>query len=415
MLTGSQARLAGTIGAPPEEHPKPVAELEQPAVLGLGEGRRRYRLPIHIVTRYTFDHATPHLAATDHAAGRARRRSRRPRRARRLGAGEVDRRPHQRVAVRDLRVGSPLDERSRPVTEDRDRRRRRRPRGGADRQVEPGHQGTRHPRGDGVGSGAAEQGGAAHRHRQTHLGGDRHRDRRPVRRRGPHHRHRRIARLAARPGGPRCRLRSARSCSPAGRREAWRPPSAPRWPRSCSPSSCSSSSSPPGPSSHWPSRWRVAGGIHAALFGSGPLFAVPDHAFAGLVRTPALRAARHRLRAARRGDQPRALPGGSRVSDVSPSVSSGTRPSGRSASPWWAWRCPRCSASATTPSRRSSPAGSPPGRWRCSAGRRCWPGGWRWGRARPGGTLAPVLLISACLRQLCSGRPSSPLFPGVAA
>ena len=66
-----------------------------------------------------------------------------------------------------------------------------------------------------------------------------------VRRRGPDHRHRRRDRLAARSGRAGVAVRAQDPARRAARRRACRPPSARRSPRSCSPSSCCCSSSRP--------------------------------------------------------------------------------------------------------------------------------------------------------------------------
>ena len=47
----------------------------------------------------------------------------------------------------------------------------------------------------------------------------------------------------------------------------------------------------------------IAGAVHAATFGAGPLFAVPAHDFAGLAQLPWFAAARHRLRPAGHADR----------------------------------------------------------------------------------------------------------------
>ena len=110
----------------------------------------------------------------------------------------------------------------------------------------------------------AEPDRAADRRRQAAVGGDRHRHRRAVRRRGPDHRHRRRDRVAARPGAPRLGQRAQDPARRAARRPAWRRRSARRSPRSCSPSSCCCSSSRRGRSSRSSSPTSVAGGVHAA-------------------------------------------------------------------------------------------------------------------------------------------------------
>ena len=126
----------------------------------------------------------------------------------------------------------------------------------------------------------------AHRRRQAAVGRDRHRHRRSVRCRGSDHRHRRRDRLAARPDRPRVAERTQDPARIAARRPAWPRRSARRWPRSSSPSSCCCSSSRPAPSCRWWSPSSIAGGVHAALFGTGPLFTVPHHDFAGLGELP---------------------------------------------------------------------------------------------------------------------------------
>ena len=164
----------------------------------------------------------------------------------------------------------------------------------APRQVVTGHPRSRHPRGDGGGARPPEPDRPAHRRRQAAVGGGRHRHRRAVRRRGSDHRHRRRASARCSARCSTSRRASARSCSPAAPPPAWRRRSARRWPPSCWPSSCCCSSSRPGRSSR--SWWRRASpaAVHAAAFGSGPLFDVPAHDFAGLTQLPWFAAARRR-------------------------------------------------------------------------------------------------------------------------
>ena len=105
---------------------------------------------------------------------------------------------------------------------------------------------------------------AAGRGPQAGLVGDRHRHRRPVRRRGPDHHDRRRHRLALR-AAPAAHRRRAQD--PAGRRRrrpAWPPPSTRRSPRCCSRWSCCCSSGDRAASSRSPPRSSVATVVRAA-------------------------------------------------------------------------------------------------------------------------------------------------------
>ena len=76
----------------------------------------------------------------------------------------------------------------------------------------------------------------------------------------------------------------------------------------------------------------VAGAMHAALFGPGPLFHVPPHDYAGLSTPPGVRGDRDRVRPARGRDLQGPLSPRGRVSVACRSPSSGIRSSARSAS-----------------------------------------------------------------------------------
>ena len=127
---------------------------------------------------------------------------------------------------------------------------------------------------------------AARRAGEAAVGRDRDRDRRAVRRRGADHRHRRRARVAARPGAPRLAGRAQDPARLAARRPACRRPSARRSRPWCWRSSCCCSSSRPRAFVPLVVAASVAAGVQSALFGTGPLFAVPAHDFSGLAELP---------------------------------------------------------------------------------------------------------------------------------
>ncbi len=154
------------------------------------------------------------------------------------------------------------------------------------REVVAGHPRPRHPGGDGGGAHPPEPDRAAHRRRQAAVGRGRDRHRRPVRRRRTDHRHRRRARLAARPGDPRVGRANARSCSRAVPRPGMAatfgaPLAAVVLAIELLLFEFSTAGFVP-----LVVATSVAGAMHAAAFGPGPLFHVPAHDFAGLAQLP---------------------------------------------------------------------------------------------------------------------------------
>ena len=195
---------------------------------------------------------------------------------------------------------------------------------------------------------------------------------------------------------PRVGRTSARSCSPAAPPPAWRRRSARRWPPSCWPSSCCCSSSRRGRSSR--SWWRRASpaAVHAALFGTGPLFAVPTHDFAGLAQLPWFALLGDRLRPAGDADRQGPVRRRARLPPAARRRGAGTRSSARSSGRRSACWCHARSASATTSSTTRSP-----GAWRSATLAALAVGKlvvWWLALASgtSGGTLAPILLISSC-------------------
>ena len=162
------------------------------------------------------------------------------------------------------------------------------------------HPGPRHPRGDGGGPHPAQPRVAPHRGRQAAVGRRRDRHRRPVRRRGPDHRHRRRDRLAARSGDPRVGQRAQDPARVRAPPQAWPRRSAHRSPRSCSRSSCCCSSSRRERSSRSSSPRASPAACTSCSSATGRCSPCPRHGFAGLGQLPLFAALGHRLRAAGR-------------------------------------------------------------------------------------------------------------------
>ena len=166
--------------------------------------------------------------------------------------------------------------------------------GGADRRADgalrlAGDPRPRHPRGDGAGAAQREPHPAAHDVPQAAVGGDRDRHRRPVRRGGADHRHRRRARLAPRAVAARHRRRAQDAARRRRRGAAWRRRSAARCRRCCWRSSCCCSSTAPRSLIPVALARATATGVRIAFVGSAPVFAMPDLAAARRRRARVLR------------------------------------------------------------------------------------------------------------------------------
>ena len=149
----------------------------------------------------------------------------------------------------------------------------------------------------------------------------------------------------------------------------------------------------------------VAGAVHAALFGTGPLFSVPAHDFAGLAQLPSFG-----LLGIGCGLLATSSPAGcspSRTRTAACPVAESWHPVLGAARVGADRRC-SCrarSASATTSSTTSSPDGSPSRTLAALAVGKLVVWWLALGSGTSGGTLAPILLISSCAGG--SGRRGS--------
>ena len=146
--------------------------------------------------------------------------------------------------------------------------------------------------------------------------------------------------------------------------------------------------------------------MHAALFGSGPLFTSPHHDYAGLEYLPRVRRARAGLRAARRRcraavcSSSRPASGGFPIGEFwHPVLGAPRLRRGRTRRT----ACARRRVRRDRRRSRRSPRARHPGR--APRGEAREPGGSRSASGTSGGTLAPILLISGAFGALVRDDP----------